>query len=360
MNILIDITHPGDIHLFRNFSKAMESKGHNILYTTRNKGVSLELLEQYKMPYRNLGKHYKSILGKIYGMFKYNFILYKISKTFTPDLYLSMGSLYAAQVSYLRNKPHITFDDTEHVSEQHILYAPFSDAILNPTSFHKKYGGKKQLFYHGYHELAYLYPGYFQPDETILAEMGLQKGEKFTIVRFVEWDASHDYGEKGMNAVFKNKLVKNLLEYGKVFISSESTDLGVLETYRLKIPSKKMLDALAFSSLYIGEGATVASEAACLGIPSIYINSLEVGYLTELEANYDLVFNFRNPSGVIDKAIEILSLNDIKGTFTKRKQKMMDDKIDVSAFMEWFVEYYPDSFKLMKTDPSIQFKLPRL
>ena len=38
-----------------------------------------------------------------------------------------------------------------------------------------------------------------------------------------------------------------------------------------------MHDALAHCSLFISEGATMVSECAMLGVPSIYINSLTAG-----------------------------------------------------------------------------------
>ena len=55
------------------------------------------------------------------------------------------------------------------------------------------------------------------------------------------------------------------------------------------------------SELYIGEGGTMASEAAVLGIPSIFVNSLELGYLNELEKKYGLVFNFSDSKKAIGK-----------------------------------------------------------
>ncbi len=36
---------------------------------------------------------------------------------------------------------------------------------------------------------------------------------------------------------------------------------------------------LAYATLFIGEGATMASECAVLGTPAIYVNSLQLGYL---------------------------------------------------------------------------------
>jgi hypothetical protein len=35
---------------------------------------------------------------------------------------------------------------------------------------------------------------------------------------------------------------------------------------------------------------------------------------------------------------------------------MLSDKIDVTAFMVWFVENYPESAKIMKENPDYQWR----
>ena len=35
---------------------------------------------------------------------------------------------------------------------------------------------------------------------------------------------------------------------------------------------------------------------------------------------------------------------------------MLADKIDVTAFMVWFIENYPESIKVMKDDPGYQYR----
>lgn len=36
---------------------------------------------------------------------------------------------------------------------------------------------------------------------------------------------------------------------------------------------------------------------------------------------------------------------------------MLADKIDVTAFLVWFIENWPESFKIMKENPDYQFDL---
>ena len=35
---------------------------------------------------------------------------------------------------------------------------------------------------------------------------------------------------------------------------------------------------------------------------------------------------------------------------------MLADKIDVTAFMVWFIENYPGSFRIMKEEPDYQYR----
>tara|TARA_B100000315_G_C14584869_1_gene592441 strand:+ start:2797 stop:2976 length:180 start_codon:yes stop_codon:yes gene_type:complete len=54
-----------------------------------------------------------------------------------------------------------------------------------------------------------------------------------------------------------------------------------------------MHDVLYYATLYIGEGATMASECAMLVTHAIYVNSLTAGTL-EKQEEYGLIYGFRN------------------------------------------------------------------
>ena len=115
-----------------------------------------------------------------------------------------------------------------------------------------------------------------------------------------------------------------------------------------------MHDALAYATLFIGESATMASECAMLGTPAIFVNSLSAGTLEEQE-KYGLIFGFRNSEGALEKAIDLLNTPSLKQEFQKLSREMLSGKIDVTAFMVWFVENYPESVKIMKENPSYHY-----
>lgn len=347
MKIMIDIGHPGHVHLFKNFAKKMITNGHSVHFTLRNKEFELELLRHEGLPFTNIGKHYKTKARKVWGLFILTFKVIKVARWFKPDIFLSHGSLFNAFTSILFHKPNIALEDTGNI-EQVRLYKPFTRAIITSRSFLNNYGNK-QLYYNSYHELAYLHPDLFKPDESILNDLGVKKEEKYFILRFVSWNASHDTGQAGLSDEEKINLIAVLKNYGKVFISSEQKLDAAFETYRFRLPPWKMHDALAYCSLFVGEGATMASECAMLGTPAIYVNSQEAGSINE-QQDYGLLFHFKSSKGVEEKVLELLETDNLKEKFKSLRDKMLTEKINLTEFLVWFVENYPLSFSIMKKE----------
>ena len=349
MRILIDIGHPGHVHLFKNFAKEMQKRGHKFLFTCRQKEFEIELLKAEEFDYVSFGKKYNTTLGKIWGLLKFDFLEFIQGLRFKPDIFMSHGSPYAAHASVLLRKPHISMEDTGNM-EQVKLYLPFTESVLTSTAFHKDLG-KKQIRYAGYHELAYLHPNRFTPNPEILNILKINSETKYVILRFVSWNASHDINQSGLTIDDKRALITYLDKNFKVFISSEGLLPEEFKKYQIKIPPEEMHNALAFAHLFIGEGATMASECAILGTPAIYINSIMAGTIDE-QVNYGLLFNFKNGEGVLEKVKELVEIKDLKIFFKNKQNRLLAEKIDVTAFMVWYVENFPESQIEMKNNPN--------
>lgn len=345
MKLLIDIGHPAHVHLFKCFAQAMQLKGHDILFTCRDKEFEIQLLNHYGFLYISFGKKFRSTFGKIVGMLKFDFQSIKASLKFKPDIFLSHGSIIASHTAFLLNKPHITFEDTFNF-EQIKLYEPFTDVILT-SDYDHPLKSKKVIKYPGYNELAYLHPNRFKPDKFVLDELGIKENEPYVIIRFVSWQASHDVGHKGISFEHKIKAVKAFSEYARVFISSESPLPVELQPFRFSLPPHRMHDAIAFSSLVFGESSTMSEEAAMLGVPSVYLFTNSTFYTQHLEKDYGLMFNFSESESdqqmAIDKGVGLLQQVNLREEWQKSRAKMLADKIDVTAFMLWLVENYPHS-----------------
>ena len=351
MRILIDIGHPAHVHLFKYFASEMKKKGNEVLFTARSKESEIYLLEKYNLPFKSFGRHYKTRIGKIIGLFKFNILMLGMALKFKPDYFISHGSIYAAHIAWLLHKKHISLEDTGNM-EQVRLYLPFTSVVLTSNCFHKNLG-KKQLKYHGYHELAYLHPNRYKKNTNIRNLLGIQDNKPYIILRFVSWNATHDKGQNGLSEEYKLKLVATLEKKAVLLISSENKLPDLLLKYQILLSPEKMHDVLADASLFIGEGATMASECAVLGTPVIYINSMEAGTIDEQE-KYGLIYHFRSSEGVIEKALDLLNIPTLKADFKQKRAVMLKDKIDVTAFLVWFVENYPESDRVIRKTPTYQ------
>jgi predicted glycosyltransferase len=357
MRILIDIGHPAHVHLFKHFAWDMQSRGHNLFFTCRDKEFEIFLLEKYDFQYKSFGKKYSSTIGKLWGMVEFGLKELFAGIKFKPDILLSHGSMYAAHAAFLLGKPHISLEDTFNF-EQIRFYKPFTKHILT-ANYEHPLSGAKVIKYAGYHELAYLHPNRFSPDKTVLNELGVKEGERFVIIRFVSWNASHDIGHKGINYENKIKTIEEFGKYAKVFISSESKLPPELEQFRIRIAPYRMHNAMAFASLVFGESATMVSEAVIMGTPGIYLDNTGRFYTNEQEVKYGMCFNYseslEDQQKAIEKGIEILKTEGLKEEWLAKRDKMLEDKIDVTAFLVWFIENYPTSAKVMKENPDYQY-----
>ena len=91
----------------------------------------------------------------------------------------------------------------------------------------------------------------------------------------------------------------------------------------------------------------MATEASVLGTPSIYVSSLvgTMGNFIELEENYGIVFSFQDAELGIRKATELLQQPNLKQEWTRKRERLLSDKIDVTQFMVDLIGNYPESVK---------------
>ena len=353
MKILIDIGHPAHVHLFKNFAWTMQGKGHNVFFTSREKDVAVQLLKEYGLKFVSFGKNYNNSIQKIYGLIKFTLQLFKYSVKIEPDIFLSHGSIYASIVSKLCGKPHISLENNGNW-EQIKLYLPFTDVVLTPWNLEENLG-KKQIRLKTFHEMAYLRPKYFIPIKNKINALGLKNGDEYCIIRLVSWNASHDIGQTGISDFLLNEIIELIENKYRVFISSEREVPNCFKKYLIEIDSIDIHHVLSYASLCISEGATVASEAGLLGTPTLYINTLKRSYNLDQET-FGTVFNCNHPSLTLNKLKYILSINNLKDKTNKGRKLLIKSRIDLTAFLVWFIENYPESKKIMRENPDYQLR----
>lgn len=339
MKILIGVCHPKDVHFWKNIIYFLKNNGHEIKIVAWDKDVTLYLLNAYGFDYEIIAKSPKSLIGRLYCLLKSDLKVFRIAEKFKPDIYVT-GDPYLAHVSKIFRKKYICWLDTENAHLTNLITFPFTDVICTPASFEKKIKSNNHITFNGYSELAYLHPNYFKPDSSVLDYLGLSKDERFIVIRFVAWGAYHDTNQQGFTD--KEEFVKTLEKYGRVFISSEKKLDAKFEKYRITIPPEHIHDLLYYATMYIGEGATMTSEAAILGTPALYINTQRLGYTNDIENKYGLLYTFSYPQTAqrqaLLKAIELLENKNLKKEWQKKRERLLNEKIDVTKFMTELIE----------------------
>jgi len=338
MRLLVDIGHPAHVHLFRNAIDIMTRRGHQVFVIARKKEVTHQLLNEYGIKFIH-GSTFRAGLKRGLELLEWLSISKKVIKKDRVDLVVSIGSPWAAKLSGI---PHIAFNDTEISYSQRILYAPASIKIFTPSCLLADFG-PKQIRYNGIHDLAYLRPEYFKPDPMVKKEMDVGENESYVIIRFVSWDATHDWMRQGTGNNVKYEIVKTALKSHRVFISAEGKLPQYMEGLRLRIAPHKLHDAMAFASAVIGDGATTATEAAVLGVPSLYVATSKfinrLGCIQFLSKQYRLLDALERDNFCFKDFERALNSPRIEERAAER-DRLLADTIDVATYIADKCEEY--------------------
>lgn len=305
----------------------LESKGWNVSLYARRKCDVFELMRCYGLPFYDAGLE-RNGLAKLAGFLPRSLEIYRIARKTGVDVLAGISPVHAALASRVLGLPSIGFTDTEHALEQIAIFAPNCSSIYTPHAF-KRNLGKKHHRYPGYHELSYLHPNYFKPDKSSLEENGLLDQGPPIVLRFIKWDATHDFGVK--HRAMDLKLVDYLAKQGNLVISVEGTVPKHIKKYANPLPVEQFHNLLAYSKMYIGPGATSASESALLGTPAIYTNTLQLGYISELEYRYGLVHHRTEYSDIVKTINQILERKS--SAYDHSRKQLLRETCDVASFI---------------------------
>ena len=357
MNILIDINHPAHVHLFRNVYKMLVEKGHEVLVVVKEIPSAMKLLDLYGIPYVNIGKKDDNMMRKGLDQLVYDKRLLKIVRDYHIDLGVgsSINIPHASKLSKMKSV--ILDDDDDEVEPLFVKFGhPFADTILTPFPIKRK--SSKAIYVDAYHELAYLHPHRFVPDPSVLRDAGVEDGEPYFILRFNAFKAHHDIGAEGLSIENKRRLVERLQARGKVFITTERNIDDEFKPYQLMVSPDKAHSLMYYATMFVGDSQTMTSEAAVLGTPAVKCNSFagRLAVPNELEERYGLCYSFlpEQQKAFFAKIEELLTMPDLKGEWQLRRQRLLDDKIDYTSFLVWFVENYPQSKQTILDQPDYQ------
>lgn len=366
MNIVCVLNHPAHYYLFKNIISQLRKKSHNVDILIKEKDILEDLLKSEQQEFKkiciriNRSKNIFSIFfSSIIELIIQNFNLYVyiLKKKKNPDALIGTD-ISITHIGKLFSIPSFVFNEDDF--EINKLFCktsyPFATAIVSPdyTSVGKYI--HKKISYNGIQKMAYLHEDYFKPDPSILKKLSISKTEKFFIIRLVSLTSGHDIEGKhsGISLIMIKKLISFLENYGKVFITSESTIDSEFSNYIVNIMPNEMHSLMYYSSFFIGDSQTMCAEAGILGVPFIRFNDFvgKINYLNDIENNYKLGWGVKtnNP----DKVFEILKSHfkskNHKDIWKKNVKKLFNDKIDLNSLCVWLIENYPHSISSLKSN----------
>lgn len=337
MRVLVEILHPAHVHFFRPAIREWLARGDRVLVLSREKDVANELLDAYGIEYESISRLGSSKAALIGEMLVRDARMWSRAHAFEPDVLVGIMGVTIVQVGKLIGKPAIVFYDTENAKITNAFVYPLAHSVCTPECYAAPVRGR-HVTYPGYHELAYLHPERFTPDREIVRRGGVDPDSPYFIVRFVSWQASHDVGEAGFDLEQKRAMVAELGRHGRVLVSSEGELPPDLEPLRFAAPVHQMHHFIAFSRMLVGESATMASEAAVLGVPAFYIADTGRGYTDEEEVRYGLVWNFKRQQAnqALQQMSALLADSDLSAKMQAARQRLLSERIDVTS---WLVNY---------------------
>lgn len=339
MRYLFYLGHPAHFHLFKNAIKVLNKKGHEVKILIKKKDVLEDLVKTTGWDYDNINPKGRSDnkIAIAWALLKRDAQFFKICRSFKPDL--MMGT--SAEISHVGKllgiySVVVNEDDYDVVPLFAKLAYPLANKILAPNCCRVGKWTNKKIGYEGYHELAYLHPRYFQPDEMVGTL--LKKGAgKYFLLRFAKLGAHHDEGRTGITTKIAYEIIEKLKPHGHVYISSERELEPEFEEYRIRIKPEDMHSALYYADIYIGDSQTMAAEAAVLGTASLRFNDFvgQISYLEELEHKYKLTVGIRTNEKVklFTEINALLSLQSIKNEWGNRKDNMLKETEDLTELV---------------------------
>lgn len=362
MKVLFHLGHPAHFQMFKNTIARMKANGHTCFILIKKKDILEDLLNKSGFDYVNIMPEAKkkSKIGFISSMFKRDWRMIRFCQKHKPDILIGT-SIEIAHAGTLLGIPSINVEeDDADVIPLHAQFGyRFSTVVYTPRVCNNGKWEKKSVKYEGYHELGYLHPNVFEADKNVVKKY-FNPDEPYFLLRFVSLSAHHDAGIKGINTEIAQNLIKILEPHGKIYITSERPLETQFEKYRLQINPMDIHHVMAYSKMLIGDSQTMAAEAGVLGVPYVRFNDFvgRISYLEELENYYELGVGVKpsNVQGLYDAVQTYLDDGDIMRKQQERKAKMLKDKTDFTALLVWYLENYPESTTVLRSDTRFQYR----
>ena len=309
--IWVDLTNPAHVIVLRPLVQLLEAGGHEVTLTARPLSHTTELLDAWGHPYTAIGHHGgASRVGKALAAGSRTEQAFAFARGKRFDYGLAHGSTDLPPVGRLLRIPNTTMFDYEWARLQHELNCRLATRVLVPDAIPAErlepYGARppKLVQYPGLKEEYYL--GDFEPDESVLGELGLDPSRVIAVVRTAPSYALYLGGSE--NELLPRVLRRLLGEEAQVVVLARTDDQrrALRELDGSLIVPEHAVDGrslAALADLVVSAGGTMIREAAVLGTPVWSIFEGRLGAVDELLIAQGRVHFLRDPGElVVEKA----------------------------------------------------------
>jgi uncharacterized protein len=310
-SIWVDLTNPAHVIVLRPLVELLEAGGHGVALTARPLSHTTELLDDWGHPYTAIGHHGgASRVGKALAAGSRTAQAFAFARGKRFDYGLAHGSTDLPPVGRLLRIPNTTMFDYEWARLQHELNCRLATRVLVPNAIPAErlapYGARppKLVQYPGLKEEYYL--GDFEPDESVLGELGLDPRGVIAVVRTAPSYALYLGGSE--NELLPQVLRRLLDEEAQVVVLARTDDqrraLRDLDA-SLIVPEHAVdgRSLAGLADLVVSAGGTMIREAAVLGTPVWSIFEGRLGAVDELLIAEGRVHFLRDPGELaVEKA----------------------------------------------------------
>ena len=338
MRIIIDILTPKQCMLFLKLSERLRQKGHRVFNVSREYRDVVNLLELKGLKAKIIGKHGgKELASKLKASAHRILDLASYFEEVDPDIAVSFSSPEMARVSYGLGVPHICINDSPHAEAVARLTIPLSTELLAPKMIPKhvwtRYGISPERIkqYDALDPWAWLKD--FTPNEKVLRELGLSRSKPILTFRpeeeFAAYLAGKTRGKTGIILVIERILAeRDDLQIVAIPRYAEQIE-SLRESFQDKIiVSHSSIDGpslLYYTTIFIGGGGTMTTEAALLGVPTFSCYPSEPFLVLKYLIRKMLVKLERDPRALAMEILETLNnIEDEKRRQSERSKRLVE------------------------------------
>jgi uncharacterized protein len=277
MLIWIDLTNSPHVLVMRPVIELLRAQGHDVRVTARDFAQTLELCERFGITHTALGRHRgERLAAKAAGLASRSAALVRWARAASRaagarrfDLALGHGSNDVTVASAILRVPSATMFDYEWATVQHNVNCRLSQAVVVPDAIPPerlyRYGARGKIWaYEGLKEEYYLAD--FEPDPSVLGELGLRTDAPIAIVRTPPDVSLYHRFENDLFAL----VLERLADVQTVVLPRTAEQRAELQRAGGLIVPDRAVDAqslIAYADLVVSAGGTMNREAVALGTP---------------------------------------------------------------------------------------------